>query len=83
LCVDWLHTLSLGVFQFFLAVLLWRFLLLNPWKLDGPPASWPERGLNHFRSLLFLWYNREEQLGRNHTRVQNLTSGMIGTAEKP
>ena len=30
------------------------------------------------RELLFVWYNEEAERGRNHARVQHLTSEMVG-----
>lgn len=81
--VDWLHTLSLGVFQFFLGPLFWVLLSTNAFRVKGPEASLPELGLARMKQLLFEWYNSEAACGRHHCRVQNITMSMLGCAEEP
>lgn len=80
---DWMHTLSLGVFQFFCAPLVWALLDQNAWQLECATAMLPEMGLASLREELFQWYVREARAGNMHTRVQNLTLGMLGARDHP
>jgi hypothetical protein len=81
--IDWLHSLSLGSFQHYLAYLVWALLLADPWNLRGPMASKAELGIVALRSELWSWYSSESSVGRNWTRIQGITVGMLGTHDDP
>lgn len=83
LSVDWLHTFSLGVFQFFLGPLLWQLFLANAFRVDAPASALGDASLNRLRELLSEWYTSESRQGRHHTKIQNITMGMIGTPSEP
>ena len=81
LVVDWLHTLSLGVYKYFISV-LWHTLIEHDAFKVGPCTA-GERSLlstGRLRNELFAWYDQELAAGRVHSRVQNLTPEMIGTS---
>lgn len=79
--VDWLHCLSLGVFQFWLAELIADLLACNAWCVAGAAAARYELGVAHLREELFGWYRSESSQGRHHTRVQRLVPSMFGSLE--
>jgi hypothetical protein len=81
--VDWLHTLSLGVFQTWLGHLVWDLLKANVWSIQGSAAARHELGISCLREELFLWYKSEASQGRHHTRVQKLLPSMFGDAAHP
>jgi hypothetical protein len=80
--VDWLHTLSLGVFQTWLASVVWALLDANAWNIVGPAAARFELGVGRLREDLFAWYTAEAKEGRRHTRVQKLLPSMFGDTSK-
>jgi len=81
--IDWLHALSLGVFQFFLMHLLWELLLADAWGVGGPNANIIDLGVAIFRAELFAWYDSELKAGRSHTRVQQFLPSMLGSRTEP
>ena len=81
--IDWLHTLSLGVFQFWLAVLCWDLIDANAWDVAGRENARINLSISILRAELFSWYGREAAAGRAHTQVQKLTPGMFGDHDSP
>jgi hypothetical protein len=81
--IDWLHTLSLGCFQSYLARLLWDLIMVNAWSVPGPPAAHAELSIVTLRSELWEWYSEESKQERHWTRVQGITVGMIGSNDDP
>ena len=82
--VDWLHTLSLGVFQEFLAFLFAHMMYVdNVWRVAGPPETILRVSVKRLEAELFSWYATEERAGRIHTRVQCLAAGMFGSRAAP
>ena len=77
--IDWLHTLSLGVFQAWLAELFWDLLLANTWGIQGPVSTQCSSGVECLRKELFDWYKAEASADRMHTKVQKLTLSMLGS----
>ena len=83
LSIDWLHTFSLGVFQYMLAPLLWALLSANVFSIECHASVLADRGLDRLKELLTDWYAEESRHGRNHTPIQGLTMPMVGTADNP
>ena len=83
LAIDWLHALSLGVFQEILGPLIWALLRGNAFGVPGTSTNLTEHGLSALVECLWNWYKEESQRGIAHTRIQKLTMGMIGTATAP
>lgn len=82
LVVDYLHSQSLGVIKYFLAWLLWKLLDANAWAAQDTAAEARlETSVQRMKGELFKFYERESKSGRNHTRVQDLTSKMVGGSE--
>jgi hypothetical protein len=73
----------LGVFPSFLGHFVWALLRANAWGVEGLPSMWPELGVTQLRAELWAWYKSESRASRNHTRLQNLTLSMLGTASEP
>lgn len=78
--IDWLHTLSLGVFQVTLQHVIWDLLEANIYNIGGPFSSVFELGVARLRQDLFRWYQTEQAQGRVHTRVQQFVPSMLGSA---
>ena len=81
--LGWLHVISLGIAPYLLGNLYQKILRSNAFNLYCLPSTQIEVGLAHLRSLLFAWYTSEEQQNRHHSRIQALTSGMLGDAATP
>ena len=79
LVADWLHSLSLGVYKYFIS-LLWHKLFEHDVFGVGHCAQeeFLQKSLARLRDALFRWYGDEQVAGRDHSRVQNLTPEMIG-----
>jgi hypothetical protein len=80
--IDWLHSLSLGVFQTYLCMLVHELLVKNAWACQGAAAAVFELGVGRLREDLFTWYESERKAGRKHTEVQKLTPSMLGSFSK-
>ena len=81
--LDWLHCLSLGVFQCWLGALVAELLAANAWDCQpGPVVATFENGVGRLREDLFAWYAVDAKQGRRHTQVQKLTPAMMGTPAK-
>ena len=82
---DWLHSLSLGVYKRIINVAWHRFFEMNMFDVDELQRSvhhvFVESCVLRLREKLFAWYRTEAIAGRNHTRVQNLTAGMVGLSQ--
>lgn len=83
LMVDWMHTLSLGVYQNFLGHLFQAMFAANVWQLEGNMENRIKMSCIRLRAQLFQWYAEEAQEGRVHTRVQNLLPQMFGSPQDP
>lgn len=83
ICIDALHTLSLGVYQFFCSHIVWEILTANPWALVGPASTIHELGFARVREAYFKWCGDEIRAGRPLTKVQGLALGMFGSASEP
>ena len=79
LVVDWLHTLSLGVYKYYIAH-LWHTLFDHDVFKVGECTSeeFLLQSVARLRNDLFRWYDSELAAGRAHSRVQNLTPEMVG-----
>jgi hypothetical protein len=82
--LDWLHILSLGVFQCFCLVLVWDAITANIYNVAGTFQNVFEITVGRMKNELWQWYSDEAALGRNHTRCQQLLPAMFGrnTARK-
>ena len=81
LSIDWLHALSMGVFQFFLAELVWDLIVANVWNESGPLSSVVELSAARLRSDLHQFYQSELKRGRNYTQVGRLYATMLGSSD--
>ena len=81
LVVDLLHTLSFGVYKYFISV-LWHTLIQHDAFKVGPCTAGELSLLStgRLRNERFAWYDQELTAGRVHSRVQNLTPEMLGTS---
>lgn len=80
--IDWLHTLSLGVFPTTLAHFVWALFDANAWGVPGGAASVLELSVARMRAELFQWYSSEQKAGRTHTRVQQLLPSLFGSRQE-
>lgn len=82
--VDWLHAFSLGILRPMSGALIWTLVASDAWgawragqtTIDGRLRY----SIKKMTAELFQWYREEGQQGRVWPRVQNLTPGMVGTA---
>ena len=79
LCIDWLHSLSLGSSGVFCMHTLHELLRRSVFGIAGSATAVFELGIRRLKSELFTWYTDEERAGRPHNRLTTLTPGMLGT----
>jgi len=80
--IDWLHACSLGTFQFILGHLVRALLDLNAFRVRGSGANMRELGLGLLKAELTRWYGDEGRRGLHHTRIENITMGMLGGTDE-
>ena len=81
-CVDWLHTLSKGVFAFCLGEYYNSVFWANLFRV--PHADWDTivaMSVHRIQHMLKAWYRDQEKHGRNPTRIERLVSGMFNKKE--
>lgn len=83
LCVDALHTLSLGVYQFFVSHLLWEILRANHWGLKGSARAVAELGFGRLREAYGAWCTAEQRAGRSVSKAQGFCFAMLGASDDP
>ena len=84
LVVDQLHALSLGVLKYFLMSLVWLCFDTNVFDVhETTEDARLVTNVARLRAALFAWYKRDAARGRHHSRVQELTVGMVGVREAP
>ena len=82
--IDWLHCLSLGVFQDYLAAVANKLIFKdNIFLIDGRPADLLPLSADRIEKLLFDWYKAESRRGVHHNRVQNFDYKLLGSQNKP
>ena len=84
--VDSLHTLCLGVYQFFTAELVWSLLRVNAWKVQEahhPPSVVHAMGFDRLKDEYLTWISSESKAGRSPTKIQNFAYSMMGTWDRP
>ena len=82
--VDWLHTLSLGVFQDYLASLVaYLFYDVGIYASQGTSGGILQASVQQLEHELFRWYAAERQQGHSHTEVQRLKASMFGSPDEP
>jgi hypothetical protein len=82
--IDWLHSLSLGVFQEALAMFYHNVVFEhNVFGLNGPASTMLIVAVSRISAMLFPWYGDEAKRGVVHSRVQNLDPHLFGTAKEP
>ena len=81
--IDWLHALSLGVMQEILGFLIWRLFTANAFRVPGVASNVADLSLQALRQALGEWYSSEARAGIQHTRIENITMGMLGSAAAP
>ena len=83
ICLDWLHTLSLGIFQDFIGAFVNTLIQLNVWHCPGNLEPCRRFSFCRFEADLRQFYRDERQLGVFHSQVQRLDPNLFGTSEKP
>ena len=83
LSVDWLHTLSLGIFQDLLGLLVWALMEANVWRVGGARDARLQLSVNRLDNELFRFYREQAQQGIQHSRAQRLEPQMCGSADAP
>ena len=83
LSVDWLHTLSLGIFQDFVGSLVWALVEANVWRVGVARDARLQLSVNRLENELFRFYREQAQQGIQHSRVQGLEPQMSGSADAP
>ena len=81
--VDWLHCLSMGLFPHALGYLIRELIDANAWQVRAASKQREEMSIVQLRASLFDWYPHEESEGRRPSRLQALTPGMLGPADRP
>ena len=81
-----LHILELGIFGRWISTMFWFILLSNVFDLSMTDQdSLCEAGMPFLRQMYFEFWQKQIGLdpSENISLVHNLTSGMLGTKEKP
>ena len=81
MAVDWQHCLSLGVFKTWASLAVHSLINVNAWNVPGAKAERLTGSATIIRRLLFQWYSDEHKRGISHSRVGDLTDGMLGDNE--
>ena len=77
--IDWLHTLSLGVFGFYITLAIHMLLDVDNWSVrDGNEKSRGDASFNKVSAELKSWYKMAEE-GKRATQIQNLSFSLFGT----
>ena len=81
---DWLHILSLGVFQDYAMGVVHDLVRANAWLLEETTAEAKiQVSARLLTSELKMWYKSECRNGRNPTNIGDITYKMLGTWDKP
>jgi len=81
--VDWMHTMSLGVFGDFVAKLLQQLVANNAWQVQGSPEVRRQVSFQRLEHELFQFYKAEAARGVQHSRAQRLDPRMMGKPDAP
>jgi hypothetical protein len=82
--IDWLHTLSLGIFQDFVGTLIQALIDQNAWQIPASTADERRRlSISRLQAGLFKFYADQARRGILFTAVQRLDEGMFGTRDQP
>ena len=68
--LDWLHNLSLGIFQCFIASLIATLIGLDAWKIPGTEDVRRCVSICRLQNGLFQFYAKEARSGNKHSEVQ-------------
>jgi len=81
---DFLHALSLGAFETFNAACTWKLFSANVFGVHESTAHAAlVTNTVRLRADIFAFYTRETSAGREHCHIQDLTPGMLGSANDP
>ena len=81
LVVDWLHTLALGVYKWFITRFWHALFAANVFSVGEPTRDGHVVAcFGRLRELLFAWYAEDAKAGRVHAPVQDLTPAMVGAS---
>jgi len=83
--VDSLHTLALGVYQYFLGDVVQRLFDADFWKVgEANKSTRSQLSTMRMRADLFSWYSAQEKSGRRDIhRCSDLSAEMFGTSARP
>jgi hypothetical protein len=82
--IDWLHCLSLGVFQDYCASVFNKLIFeCNVFNIGGRPSDRLPLAVARLETLLFEFYRAESKRGVNHSRVQSLNYKLFGSEFVP
>ena len=83
IAIDALHTLFLGPMLVWGKLALWCLLLAGIWgTFESNNEERLRVAIMAMRAALMHWYSQEQAQGRFHTRIDYMTSKMIGTQSK-
>ena len=82
--LDWLHILSLGVFQTWCAFAVHRMFRMDYWKTrEGNAEARIALSCSRLSVNLTAWVRRENRAGRNLSEVDPVKRETFGTTDKP
>ena len=81
--IDWLHTLSLGIFQDFLGELVNHLIDQNAWQVPGAASVCRKLSVSRLQAGLFAFCSAQRQQGIAYSEVQRLDDTMFGKSGSP
>eukprot|EP00959_Pyramimonas_sp_CCMP1952_P116881 2443225-Pyramimonas_sp.AAC.1 len=76
---DWMHCLSLGIFQWFISAVLYELFVTNAFNRNdggGGHEAIVHGSFIQVRAELFQWYDTQVSAGRIPNQVQDLSASM-------
>ena len=84
MAVDWLHSLSLGVFQFFVMAAIHILLQADVWETkETTEEARNAASIDRIRAELTEFYRSQKKKGINVTEITDLAPSTFGTARSP
>ena len=76
-CVDWLHCLSLGIFQMWISLLIYAMARENVYRIAGTAAEKLKGTLATIVHKMDIWAKAESRAGRPQETLQALSTNML------
>jgi hypothetical protein len=84
ICIDWLHSCSLGIFKDFLGSFICQLFHVDQVFCKIPNIDVRSAlSAASLQALLFQFYSSEAKHNRMHTRVQHMEASMFGSQNAP